>query len=83
MSSESELSIFAQSSNDGQDIDVVYSQYKPYRIAISSSCSSHYVIVTRDRTFWPRDSKTIFESTITQLSGDIKSPILFQTRFKL
>ena len=34
MSSDSELSAFFESSND-KDIDVVYSQYTPYRIAIS------------------------------------------------
>ena len=35
MSSDSELSAFSKSSNDDEDIDVVYSQYTPYRIAIS------------------------------------------------
>ena len=35
MSSDSELSDFSESSNDNEDIDVVYSQYTPYRIAIS------------------------------------------------
>ena len=79
MSSDSELSAFFESSNDNKDIDVVYSQYTPYRIAISQSCPQHYVI----RTFWPRDSKTIFESKIAQFSGVIESPIFFQTRFKL
>ena len=34
MSSDSELSDFSESSNDNEDIDVVYSQYTPYRIAI-------------------------------------------------
>ena len=35
MSSDSELSAFFESSTDHEDIDVVYSQYTPYRIAIS------------------------------------------------
>ena len=35
MLSDSELSAFFESSNDDKDIDVVYSQYTPYRIAIS------------------------------------------------
>ena len=35
MSSDSELSDFFESSNDDEDIDVVYSQYTAYRIAIS------------------------------------------------
>ena len=35
MSRNSELSAFFESSNDDKDIDVVYSQYTPYRIAIS------------------------------------------------
>ena len=35
MSSDSELSAFLESSNDDEDIHVVYSQYTPYRIAIS------------------------------------------------
>ncbi len=35
MSSDSELSAFFESKTDHEDIDVVYSQYKPYRIAIS------------------------------------------------
>ena len=35
MSSDSELSDFFESSNDDEDIDVVYSQYAPCRIAIS------------------------------------------------
>ena len=34
MSSDSKLSDFSESSNDNEDIDVVYSQYTPYRIAI-------------------------------------------------
>ena len=33
MSSDSELSDFSESSNDDEDIDVLYSQYSPYRIA--------------------------------------------------
>ena len=35
MSSDSELSDFSESSKDDKDIDVVYSQYAPYRIGIS------------------------------------------------
>ena len=35
MSSDSELSAFFESLNDDKDIDVVYSQDTPYRIAIS------------------------------------------------
>ena len=35
MSSDSALGDFPESSNDNKDIDVVYSQYTPYRIAIS------------------------------------------------
>ena len=35
MASDSELSDFFESSNDDQDIDVVYSQCTPYRTAIS------------------------------------------------
>ena len=35
MSSDSELSAFFESSNDDEDIDVVYNQHTPYRIAIS------------------------------------------------
>ena len=35
MSSDSELSAFFESSNDVEDIDVVYSQYMLYHIAIS------------------------------------------------
>ena len=35
MSSDSELSAFLESSNDDEDIHVVFSQYTPYRIAIS------------------------------------------------
>ena len=31
MSSDSELSDFSESSSDYEDIDVVYSQYTPYR----------------------------------------------------
>ena len=34
MSSNSELCAFFESSNDDKDIDVVYSQYTLYRIAI-------------------------------------------------
>ena len=46
MSSDSELSAFFESLIYDEDIDVVYSQYKPYRIAISQSCPQHYVIKT-------------------------------------
>ena len=35
MSSDSELSALSESSNDDEYIDVVYSYYTPYRIAIS------------------------------------------------
>ena len=35
MSSDSELSAFFESSTDDKDIDVVYSQYTPCRIAVS------------------------------------------------
>ena len=35
MSSGSELSAIFESSTDDEDIDVVYSQYMPYLIAIS------------------------------------------------
>ena len=35
MSSDSELSDYSESSNEDEDIDVVYGQYTPYRIAIS------------------------------------------------
>ena len=35
MSSDSELSNFSEWSNDDENIDVVYSQYTPYCIAIS------------------------------------------------
>ena len=35
MSSDSELRASSESSNDDEDIDVVYNQYTPYRIAIS------------------------------------------------
>ena len=35
MSSDSELGAFFESSNDNKDIDVVYSQHTPCRIAIS------------------------------------------------
>ena len=68
MLSDSESSAFSESSNDDEDIDVVYSQYMPYRIAISYSCPQHYVI----RTFWSCDLKTIFEIKIAQFSGVIK-----------
>ena len=34
MFSDSELSGFSESSNDDENIDAVYSQYTPYRIAI-------------------------------------------------
>ena len=34
MSRNSELSDFSELSNDNENIDVVYSQYMPYRIAI-------------------------------------------------
>ena len=74
MSSDSELSDFSELSNDDENINVVYSQYTLYRIAISQSCPQHYVI----RTFWLRDSKTIFESIIAQFSGVIKSTIFFK-----
>ena len=37
MSSDSDLSAFSESSNDDEDIDVMDSQYTPYRIAISRS----------------------------------------------
>ena len=37
MSSDSDLSAFSESSNDDEDIDVMDSQYIPYRIAISRS----------------------------------------------
>ena len=73
-SSDSELSAFFESSNDDEDIDVVYSQYTLYHIAISQSCPQHYII----RTFWPCASKTIFERKIAQFSGVIKSPIFFK-----
>ena len=46
MPSDSELSVFFESLIYDEDIDVVYSQYKPYRIAISQSCPQHYVIRT-------------------------------------
>ena len=36
MSSDSELSDFSESPNDDENIDVMYSQCTPYRIAISS-----------------------------------------------
>ena len=64
-------SAFFESTTDDKDIDVVYSQYKRYRIAVSWSCPQHYVI----RTFWLRNSKTIFESKIARFSGVIKLPI--------
>ena len=35
ISCDSELSDFSELSNDDEHIDVVYSQYMPYRIAIS------------------------------------------------
>ena len=35
MSSDSELSAFFESSTYDKDINVIYSQYTPYRIAIS------------------------------------------------
>ena len=35
MSNDSELSAFFESITDDEDIDVVYSQYTPYRIANS------------------------------------------------
>ena len=35
MSSNSELGAFFEYSNDNKDIDVVFSQHTPYRIAIS------------------------------------------------
>ena len=35
MLSDSELSAFFESSNNDEDIHVVYDQYTPYRIAIS------------------------------------------------
>ena len=35
MSNDSELSDFSESSNDDENIDVMYRQYTPYRIAIS------------------------------------------------
>ena len=35
MSSDSELNAFFESSNRDKDIDVVYSQYTPYRTAIT------------------------------------------------
>ena len=45
------------------------------RIVLQSQvCPQHYVI----RTFWPRDSKAIFESKIAQFSRVIKSPIFFK-----
>ena len=34
MSSDSELSDFSESSNDNEDMDVVYSQYTSYHIVI-------------------------------------------------
>ena len=46
MPSDSELSVFFESLIYDEDIDVVYSQYKPYRTAISQSCPQHYVIRT-------------------------------------
>ena len=76
MSSDSELSAFFESLIYNKDIDVVYSQLQgPYRIANHK----HYVI----RTFWPCDSKTIFESKIAQFSRCYKITNFFQTRFKL
>ena len=45
---------------------------KTRRIVLQSP--QHYVI----RTFWPRDSKTIFESRMAQFSGVIESPIFFK-----
>ena len=56
MSSDSELGDFSESSNDNEDIDVVYGQYTLYGIAVLNSCPQRYVV----RTSWPRDSKTIF-----------------------
>ena len=44
MSSDSELRPFFESSTDEEDVDVVYSQYTPYRIAISQSCPQHHVM---------------------------------------
>ena len=73
MSSDSELSAFFESSNDDKDIDVVYSHYAAYRIAILS-CPQHYVI----RTFWPHDLKTILRAKFAQFSGVITSPIFFK-----
>ena len=35
MSKDSELSNFSESLNGVEDVDVVYIQYRPYRIAIS------------------------------------------------
>ena len=35
MSNDSELSAFSESSNGDYDMNIVYSQYTPYRIAIS------------------------------------------------
>ena len=35
MSSDSDFNAFSESSNDDEDIDVMESQYTPYRIAIS------------------------------------------------
>ena len=70
MSSDSEF----ESSSDDEDIDVVYSQYTPYRIAILQSCPQHHVI----RKFWPHDSKTIFEGKIAQFLGVIESSFFFK-----
>ena len=54
----------------------VLSHSTPYYNLVS--CPQHYVIRPRDQTFWPRDSNTIFEIKIAQLSGIIKSPIFFK-----
>ena len=42
------------------------------RIVLQSRSLVHST--TSSRHFWPRDSKTIFESKITQFPGVIKSP---------
>ena len=60
--------------NDDKDIDVVYSQYAAYCIAISWSSPQHYII----RTFWPHDLKTILRAKFAQFSGVITSAIFFK-----
>ena len=74
MSSDSDLSDFSESSNDNEDVDVEYSRYMPYSIAITT-LRHQDILAARFEDCFREQSRSIFRRR--------KITNCFQTRFKL